>query len=561
MTSFTTTTLNYPQLSDTPIRRVKANRPPTTSDHFNFTLGDEWLDLSANPHDWWKLVNKTKTTGTWILMSAGSGSIISLTGNSGGAVFPNTSGNVNVVGDGTTITIVGNPGTHTLTASLIGGGPSIQTINLQSGGTPIAPTAGAITFNGTTVTAGTNPVQTFGTLPSTMDLRVQLSQAIASTDATKVGLSNFSSAQFGVDANGFVTLTGGSGPSLMTLSDDVGTSITPSSGNIQLVGHINEQGSTKFSTVVAGTHLANINPMSPARWIVDPLGFNGTHTTIAAAITSATAGDTILLLPGVYTENPTLKSGVNITGLTGDGFNLVNNMGVGGIANVTILGKLTYSSAGIVNISNVQLKTNSDFILVVSGSAASVVNLTNCQLNLSNNTGISFTTSSSSTLIYLNNCFADTSTTGIALWSSSSPGTLSTNSCTFSNSGGSTTASTNSAGQISIEYTILFSPLSCSSTGFIDFTDSHSNTSAINTTCLTTAGTGLSQVEYTGLIAGTASSLVVGAGTTVTAKNIYVDSSNANTMTGGGTLLYGNIIFTGSSSGHNVTTETAYTKI
>lgn len=43
-----------------------------------------------------------------------------LTGNTGGAVPANASGNINVVGDGTTITIEGNPGTNTLTASFIG---------------------------------------------------------------------------------------------------------------------------------------------------------------------------------------------------------------------------------------------------------------------------------------------------------------------------------------------------------------------------------------------------------------------------------------------------------
>ena len=47
------------------------------------------------------------------------GFVQTITGNSGGAVAP-LAGNINVVGDGTNITIVGNPGTHTLTASLTG---------------------------------------------------------------------------------------------------------------------------------------------------------------------------------------------------------------------------------------------------------------------------------------------------------------------------------------------------------------------------------------------------------------------------------------------------------
>lgn len=53
----------------------------------------------------------------------GGGTLNTLTANSGGAVSP-TLGNINVVGDGTTIDIVGNPGTSTLTASYIGPTPS-----------------------------------------------------------------------------------------------------------------------------------------------------------------------------------------------------------------------------------------------------------------------------------------------------------------------------------------------------------------------------------------------------------------------------------------------------
>ena len=45
--------------------------------------------------------------------------IETLTGNAGGAVGP-TGGNINIVGDGTTIDITGNPGTSTLTVSVIG---------------------------------------------------------------------------------------------------------------------------------------------------------------------------------------------------------------------------------------------------------------------------------------------------------------------------------------------------------------------------------------------------------------------------------------------------------
>lgn len=94
--------------------------------------------------------------------------------------------------------------------SLAGGGLAIDSVAVQTGTSPIVPTgAGLITINGAVVAAGTNPVRTDGTGANTMALEVQISQALAATDATKIGLCNFDSAAFDVDANGFVQLNGG----------------------------------------------------------------------------------------------------------------------------------------------------------------------------------------------------------------------------------------------------------------------------------------------------------------------------------------------------------------
>lgn len=107
--------------------------------------------------------------------------------------------------------VPGVPGT--LTIGLSGGGIAADSFAMQTGTSPVVPTAGGlVTFNGAAVAAGTNPVRTNGTGANTMQLEVQRTQAIATTDATKVGLASFDSASFGVDANGFVTSTGGITP-------------------------------------------------------------------------------------------------------------------------------------------------------------------------------------------------------------------------------------------------------------------------------------------------------------------------------------------------------------
>jgi hypothetical protein len=79
----------------------------------------------------------------FVLGGGGGSNVLTLTGNSGGAVGP-TAGNINVVGTGS-ITVTGNPGTSTLTISDSGGG--ITSITGDSGGAQSGP---AITITGGT---------------------------------------------------------------------------------------------------------------------------------------------------------------------------------------------------------------------------------------------------------------------------------------------------------------------------------------------------------------------------------------------------------------------------
>ncbi len=96
--------------------------------------------------------------------------------------------------------------------ALSGGGLAIDSIGTQTGTNPITPDGnGLVTINGAVVAAGTNPVRSDGTGANTMAIEVQISQSLVATDATKIGLSNFNSSHFTVDANGFVSLAGSGG--------------------------------------------------------------------------------------------------------------------------------------------------------------------------------------------------------------------------------------------------------------------------------------------------------------------------------------------------------------
>lgn len=281
------------------------------------------------------------------------------------------------------------------------------------------------------------------------------------------------------------------------------------------------------------------NTFTVAKWIVSADATQGTHTTIGAAITSASSGDTIYIRDGTYTENLTLKAGVDLVSLTADAFE----------PNVIINGKCTFTGAGTVSLSGIELQTNSDFCLAVTGSAASIVNLIDCYVNALNNTAISFSTSSSSAQINLTNCQGNLATTGIAYFSQSSAGTLYFDYCYLSNNGASTTASTSSAGNLSIRYSFFSFPITTSSSNILTIEHSSIQTSATNTTSLTHNSTGANcSIQFTFLSSGTATALSLGAGATLVTISSAISSLNTNAVNGTGTLTNAGIFFSGSSS-------------
>lgn len=266
-----------------------------------------------------------------------------------------------------------------------------------------------------------------------------------------------------------------------------------------------------------------------ARWIVDPVAGYGTQTTIQAAITAASSGQTVFIRPGTYTETLTLKAGVNLTAFGSDS-------SLNGTGDVIINGISTLTAAGSVTISGIQLQTNSAAFLAVTGSAASVVNLNNCYLNCSNNTGITFSSSSASSAINLNNCYGNLGTTGIGLFTNTSAGMMKIIYSIINNTGASTTASTTSTANVTFFFSSISFALSSSSTGSYSIDQSVVDTTLINTIGLTTVGTGVNTIYASVFASGTASSISVGVGTTISIDNCTIASSNTNVITGAGTL-------------------------
>ena len=104
---------------------------------------------------------------------------------------------------------------------------------------------------------------------------------------------------------------------LLSLSDNINTVVLPSlpsatpPENIQLTGEVKNVVLQDFFERLFASPSTNsiaINPIDSTRWIVDPLGINGTHTTIAGAVAAAGTGDNILIFPGIYIENITITT-------------------------------------------------------------------------------------------------------------------------------------------------------------------------------------------------------------------------------------------------------------
>lgn len=145
-------------------------------------------------------------------MSAGGASgILTLTGDSGGAISSDGSRNLNILG-GAGVNVVGSPSTNTLTLSLTGGSTAIDSVQVDSssppGTSPVMPDAtGLISLTGAQVAAGTtaNVIRTNSSALNSCTIQVQRSQSVASSNAVNNGVCHFNSSDFIVDSNGYVT--------------------------------------------------------------------------------------------------------------------------------------------------------------------------------------------------------------------------------------------------------------------------------------------------------------------------------------------------------------------
>src|SRR5690348_344031 len=224
---------------------VNNPRAPTITDT-NYPLFTLWRNSSKSATlpdaegDMWYLakffanVSTGHSDAIWLKLSTGTvpgGTVLSLSDTASTKVFPDPAGNIQLVGTAGQINIVSSPGSNLHTFSLAGGGTAIDQVAVDAATAPganpvLANGSGQITITGAQVATGTigaNVIRTDSLAANSLTIEVQRSTAVAATDSTKNGVSHYSSAQFGVDANGFVTLAGSTGPAATKFAVDAST--------------------------------------------------------------------------------------------------------------------------------------------------------------------------------------------------------------------------------------------------------------------------------------------------------------------------------------------------
>lgn len=253
-------------------------RDPLTSDFNNFYLGTWWLNSSTS--SLFYLAAVADGLATWINISSSSGAVQTLTADTGGPVSP-TAGNINVVGDGTTIDIVGNPGTSTLTISAINLTPT-ETLTGNSGG-PVSPTAGNINI------VGAGPLTVTGN-PGTSTLTINQSGAVSTSFVTQSGTAVPSAGALTIHgANGITTSGAGSTVTISAAGTVAEHFITnPATGTATPAAGVLTLAAGTGATIVAGGSTVTITmagggtSYSEGTW-VPTLTFGGSPATLSRA--------------------------------------------------------------------------------------------------------------------------------------------------------------------------------------------------------------------------------------------------------------------------------------
>lgn len=270
------------------------DRPPTAYD-INYSIGDFWIDSSAVDNEkLWVLVslqgdaNSKGFLGHWIQIGPGTvGNLETLTGDSGGAITPDGTNNINIVG-GAHITVTGDLPSHTLTIDSDGefadeftadvgtASPAMGNLNVFGGSnmnTSAAADTVTINLNDNITWPATGPGTGYIDIDGSVFLHAYgLFNSFIGADAGNFSMTSINSTGIGAgalqaltsgDDNSALGFDAGTGITTGTRNTLLGTlagsSLTTGSDNVYIGFNAGEAMTTNSSSVLIGSNVAENN--------------------------------------------------------------------------------------------------------------------------------------------------------------------------------------------------------------------------------------------------------------------------------------------------------------
>lgn len=292
----------------------------------------------------------------------------------------------------------------------------------------------------------------------------------------------------------------------------------------------------------------NDNKYASSQWIVDASAGKGTHTTIQTAINSAQVRDVIIVHPGVYTENLTLKAGVSIIGLA------ENFTAASADSTVRINGSITASYTGQASIEKMQIAPATGNSIILTGANDTILQIENCDIRSTAGSLISVSSTGTSASLEINNCnliVTNTTAAPLAVSFASTSRILSYRSIFRAQSGVAPAMSTLSGGGIDLYYSEFDLPITTSGTS--RFSLSFGYAAYSTATQFTLNGTGLTggnNFFFMSQVSGGASNpmITVGTGASVSLRQVDLLSQANPLISGAGTTTY-DLVTTGAGIG------------